>query len=78
MAISYINISYVYDYLNDKNNIALCMDKAYKYLIDESNNKDGNYYFELSKCVEPFRDRGYIEIADKFQKEITNFYNSNK
>ena len=77
-AISYINVSYVYDYLNDKTSISECMDKAYKYLIDESNNKDGNYYFELSKCIEPFRERGYTEIADKFQSEITSFYNSNK
>ncbi len=77
-AISYINVSYVYEMLNQSDKVSECMDNAYKNLTDISNEKNGNYYFELSKCVEPFRERGYIEIADTFQNEINNFYNSNK
>ena len=53
------------------------MQIAYKYLTDTSNIKNGNYYFELSKCVEPFRERGFNDIADSFQTEINNFYKSN-
>ncbi len=77
IAISYINISYIYEALNENENINQCMQIAYKYLTDTSNIKNGNYYFELSKCVEPFRERGFNDIADSFQAEINNFYKSN-
>lgn len=77
-AISYINVSYVFEMLNQKDKIMQCMDAAYKNLTDPSNEKNGNYYFELSKCVEPFRERGMADIATDFQNQINNFYNGNK
>lgn len=77
-AISYINVSYVYEVLNDKDKINWCIECAINNLISDANIKDGNYYFELSKCIEPLKEHGKIEIANKFQNEINNFYNSNK
>ena len=77
-AISYINVSYVYEVLNETDKINWCMDCAIDNLISNENIKDGNYYFELSKCIEPLKERGKIDIANSFQNEINNFYNNNK
>ena len=78
VAISYINLSYIYQYINQNNNAIECINLAYQYIISKDNIKDRNYYFELSKCVEPFKEFGFIKIANDFEKQINNFYNSNK
>ncbi len=73
-AITYINLAHLYDEWEKKEQVDLCMDKAYRLLQSEELTKNGAYAFVLEKSAPSFAYFGHTHLAEQLTKEAQSIY----
>ncbi len=76
-AITYINLAYLHQALEEPRQIKDCMDKAYTLLQSDHLPRDGYYAFVLEKCAPAFRDFDQPEIYEQLKAKAEDIYARN-
>ncbi len=73
-AITYINLSYLYEAAGDGERIRDCMEKARQLLQSDELPRNGYYAFVLEKCAPAFDYFGEVKTAAQMKKEAEEIY----
>ncbi len=73
-AITYINMAYLHEQLDDTEAVHRCMQTAYTLLQSDSLPRNGYYAFVLEKCAPAFRYFGDAAACEQLEKEAKAIY----